>query len=361
MSRHDIADTLNFLCQQPRPAGSAWNAAVREFLAAEFRAMGYAVRVQEFPFTGWELLEAPRGAFLTPKPRPFKACLPVVWSGATPGEIEGVIQPGAADLPDYITTFETYPWELFPVVNEHGVAACLLGNHTIWPQPRDDANDLTPYLMLGVDDWMFLRMALHRKQTVRVRLSVGSRYLPGQKITNIIAQRGEAPSVIIGAHYDSFFNTVGAHDNASGVVALLCAARRLAESPLADQVAFAAFDAEEWNKFGSYQFVEEAERSEELQRIKAIINIDSVGVGEEIVYFNEIEALTPFDAYPFARKGIHATQITSIGDQPFPHWHQPGDNLAIIGDAGYKLIDKTVKIVEKLCGKEKGVRHFASV
>ena len=81
-----------------------------------------------------------------------------------------------------------------------------------------------PYVMLSVDDWMFLRQALHRKQTVRARLSVGSRYLPGQKIANIIAQRGETPSLIIAAHYDSFFNTVGAHDNASGIAALLCAA-----------------------------------------------------------------------------------------------------------------------------------------
>jgi len=349
MSRQYIADTLHFLCQQPRPSGSDWNAKTREFLAAEFRSMGYAVRVQEFPFTGWELLDAPHGAFLTPKSRPFKGCLPVVWSGATPGEIEGVIQPGAADLPDYITTFETYPWERFPVVNEHGVAVCLIGNNIIWPQPRDDASDPTPYLMLGVDDWMFLRMALHRKQTVRVRLSVGSRYLPGQKIANIIAQRGETPSVIVAAHYDSFFNTVGAHDNASGVAALLCAARRLAESPLADQIAFVAFDAEEWNKSGAYRFVEEAEQRGELQAITSMINLDSVGVGEEIVYFDEMDGLMPFDAYPFARKGIHATQITSIGDQPFPHWHQPGDNLDLIGDAGYTLIDKTAKIVERLC------------
>ena len=351
MSRQYIADTLHFLCQQPRPAGSAWNAAAREFLAAEFRSMDYAVRLQEFPFIGWELLEAPRGAFLTPKPRPFKACLPVVWSGATPGEIEGVIQPGAAGLPDYISTFEAYYWELFPVVNENGVAACLLGNNIVWPQPRDNANDPTPYLMLGVNDWMFLRQALHRKQTVRVRLSVGSRYLPGQKIVNIIAQRGEAPSVMIAAHYDSFFNTVGAHDNASGVVALLCAARRLAESPVADQVMFAAFDAEEWNKSGSYRFVEEAEQRGQLAAIASIINLDSVGVGEEIAHFDDPEMLTPFDAYPFARKGIYATQITSIGDQPFPHWHQPGDNLDVIGETGYTLIDKTAEIVERLCDK----------
>ncbi|GAK50893.1 peptidase M28 [Candidatus Moduliflexus flocculans] len=349
MTSKYVADTLRFLCQQPRSAGSVWNAAAREFLTAEFRAMGYAVRLQEFPFTGWELLEAPRGVFLTPKSRPFEACLPVVWSGATPGEIEGVIQPGAAGLPDYIATFEAYYWELFPVVNEHGVAACLLGNHTIWPQSRDDASDPTPYLMIGADDWMFLRVALHRKQTVRVRLSVNSRYLPGQKIANIIAQRGETPSALITAHYDSFFNTVGAHDNASGVAALLCAARRLAESPLADQVAFVAFDAEEWNKFGAYRFVEEAERSKELQRIKAVINIDSVGVGDRIAHFDDPEMLTPFDAYPFAQKGIHAVQITSTGDQPFAHWHQPGDNLAIISDAGYKLIGKTARIVERLC------------
>ena len=343
-----IADTLDFLCQQPRPSGSDWNAKAREFLAAEFRSMGYAVRLQEFPFTGWELLDAPRGAFLTPTPRPFKECLPVVWSGATPGEIEGQIQSGAAGLPEYITTFETYPWERFPVVNEHGVVACLIGNSTIWPQSRDDASDPTPYLMLGGNDWRFLRMALHRKQTVRVRLSVNSRYLPGQKIANIIAQRGETPSLMIAAHYDSFFNTVGAHDNASGVAALLCAARRLAESPLADQIAFVAFDAEEWNKFGSYRFVEKTEQCGQLPMIASIINLDSVGAGEKIVYFDEMEMLTPFDAYPFARKGIHAIQMTSIGRQPFPHWHQPGDNLSVIGETGYELIGVAVNIIERL-------------
>ena len=351
MSRQYIADTLHFLCQQPRPSGSDGNANAREFLAAEFRSMGYAVQRQEFPFTGWELLEAPRGAFLTPKSRPFKGCLPVVWSGATPGEIEGVIQPGAAGLPDYVATFEAYYWELFPVVNEYGVAACLIGNNIIWPQSRDDANDPTPYLMLGVEDWMFLRQALHRKQTVRVRLSINSRYLPGQQIANIIAQRGESPSLMIAAHYDSFFNTVGAHDNASGVAALLCAARRLAESPLADQIAFVAFDAEEWNKFGSYRFVAEAEQRGQLAAIASIINLDSVGVGEKIVWFDEMEGLTPFDAYPFARKGIHATQITSIGDQPFPHWHQPGDNLSVIGETGYELIGAAVNIIERLCSR----------
>ncbi len=248
MSRQYIADTLRFLCQQPRAAGSAWNATVQDFLAAEFRSMGYAVRRQEFPFTGWELLDAPHGGFLTPTERPFTECLPVVWSGSTPGEVEGVIQPGAFGLPSFITTFEAYDWECFPVVNDSGVVACLLSAATIWPQPRDDANDPTPYLMIGAEDGAFIRQALWRGQTVRARLAVRSRYLPDQRITNIIAQRGQSPSIIIGAHYDSFFNTVGAHDNASGVAALLCAAHRLAASPFAEQIAFVAFDAEEWNK-----------------------------------------------------------------------------------------------------------------
>ncbi len=92
--------------------------------------------------------------------------------------------------------------------------------------------------------------------------------------------------------------------------------------------------------------------SGQLQKLTMLINLDSVGVGEEIVAFDQADALAPFDAYPFARKGIHAIQVTSMGRQPFPYWHHPGDNLALIGDAGYALINNAAEIVERLIKPE---------
>lgn len=66
---------------------------------------------------------------------------------------------------------------------------------------------------------------------------------------NVVAvKQGSHPSgarVLIGAHYDSVQGSPGADDNASGVAALLEAARVLAPEPLAATVEFVAFNLEE--------------------------------------------------------------------------------------------------------------------
>ncbi len=54
-----------------------------------------------------------------------------------------------------------------------------------------------------------------------------------------------APRVLIGAHYDSVRGTPGADDNASGVAALLEAARLLAPESFASTIEFVAFNLEE--------------------------------------------------------------------------------------------------------------------
>ncbi len=84
--------------------------------------------------------------------------------------------------------------------------------------------------------------------------------------------------VILGAHYDSW--TTGAVDNLSGTVAMLEAARVLAELgsagwPPQRSVLFAAWDAEEWGLIGSTEWTEA--HSEQLRSSAvAYINLDGV-------------------------------------------------------------------------------------
>ena len=71
----------------------------------------------------------------------------------------------------------------------------------------------------------------------------------GASYDNIVAiKEGEdpsAPRVLIGAHYDSVRGTPGADDNASGVAALLEAARLLAPESSTATIEFVAFNLEE--------------------------------------------------------------------------------------------------------------------
>src|SRR5688500_16346606 len=212
-----IADLLTFLCAEPRPAGSSRNAAIADELTSRYRAMGYEVEVDSHSFTGWELLAPPAAEYLSPVQRPLAGCLPVVWSGSTNGPVTGrVLPPGSTALPAEILTFEEYPWDLFPVVDDSGaVVACLLSGEMTWPQTRDDESDPTPYVMVEPREGRFIAQHLARGDEVRIRLSVGSRYLPDRTLRNIIAQAGRrppgGPRVIVAAHYDSFFCTPGAH------------------------------------------------------------------------------------------------------------------------------------------------------
>ena len=112
-----------------------------------------------------------------------------------------------------------------------------------------------------------------------------------RKTRNIILElpgRGEGV-VILGAHYDTVPDSVGANDNASGVSVLLALAERLARPPWSNQMAsifpfslrFIAFGSEETGLDGSRHYVDRL-TDEELDDIRVMINLDSVGSGTSL-------------------------------------------------------------------------------
>lgn len=93
-------------------------------------------------------------------------------------------------------------------------------------------------------------------------------------------QKNNTPTIVIGAHYDCV-DTPGANDNASGTAALLEIARVLSECNLDANIKFIAFGAEEVGLVGAYDYVESLDKSER-NKIAAMINMDMVGVGDEL-------------------------------------------------------------------------------
>jgi aminopeptidase YwaD len=98
------------------------------------------------------------------------------------------------------------------------------------------------------------------------------------------ARSNSSRYVVIGAHYDSVANSVGADDNASGVVALLCLARLLTRFKTQFKmnrpvgVCMVWFDSEETGCHGSLAFVRSKWfQTHLLDKTEFMINMDMVG------------------------------------------------------------------------------------
>lgn len=98
-----------------------------------------------------------------------------------------------------------------------------------------------------------------------------------------------AQTIVIGAHMDSV-QTPGANDNGSGTVSIIEAARILSRPEIASQlkynIEFVNFGAEEIGLIGSKEYVKSLQDSGRVNKVKSMINLDMVGVGNNMVMWN---------------------------------------------------------------------------
>jgi len=357
-----MRDILKVLCESPRKAGGERIKAIKEYIVSRL-IDSYEVIEKKYPFTGWELLKEPEFTFLKPINKKIN-CFPVVWSAATAGEISGKISP----FFDTIKTFEAYPWQLHPLLDyksDEILANLMTRPDMVWSQSLDDHRKEIPHLVLDTEACKLINTWITEKKHIEAKVSIQTKYLPDKTITNIIASSGSgSPDIFVSAHYDSMFNTVGAHDNASGVACLLKLAEHFSNN--SKFLKFIFFDAEEWNKYGSYCYVDELKKQNKLRDIKLLVNIDSVGAGDHIYMLvpPELEEkikkavlgikdglnididikvkrqFQQFDSWPFMKNGVPVIQIGTRGKLDFPYYpnlHHPKDNLKSID---YKLLEK---------------------
>jgi alkaline phosphatase isozyme conversion protein len=107
--------------------------------------------------------------------------------------------------------------------------------------------------------------------------------------SNVIALKEGVSSreIIVGAHYDSEVLGNGAGDNASGVGVMLEVASAIREVSTPYSIRFIAFGAEEQGLAGSRYYVSGMSDSE-IQNTVAMINVDSVIVGEIAYVYGDL-------------------------------------------------------------------------
>ena len=85
--------------------------------------------------------------------------------------------------------------------------------------------------------------------------------------------------LLVGAHYDGPLHSIGADDNASGMVALLELARRWSANPPKRPVWLVAFDQEEGGMLGSAALAEKLK--ETRQALKLMVSLEMLAFTEE--------------------------------------------------------------------------------
>lgn len=165
-----------------------------------------------------------------------------------------------------------------------------------------------------------------QRQTITGRNVIA--YLPG------VTQ----PRLLLGGHYDSVSGSPGANDNASGTAVVLETARRMANTPLARQVWFVAFDGEEDGLQGSRAFVNSVQ-PQFLSGLAAMFNFDMVGINDRILIGGSPElrsrvkqlnsnisglANSSSDHASFAAKGVPVLFFYRGSD---PNYHSPNDRI----------------------------------
>ncbi|MGL6105777.1 M20/M25/M40 family metallo-hydrolase [Romboutsia sp.] len=194
-----------------------------------------------------------------------------------------------------------------------------------------------PTVGMAKEDGDSLVTKLKAGETINTSLQVKTLIKPNSNSYNVI---GEIPAhnnskdpktIVIGAHFDSV-SCPGANDNASGTATILELAKLLSQPEIKDKlqynVRFVAFGAEEIGLIGSDEYVAQLVESGEAKNIAGMINLDMVGVGENLVTYNLN------DTSDHKVTDIAEASIKELGYEYGGHFNSGSSDHAPFEDAG---------------------------
>jgi len=136
-----------------------------------------------------------------------------------------------------------------------------------------------PKMIIYVDSLDFKKIKNQKSTNFKLQIKgIIQKYKSANVIANLTTAEKNNKEIIICAHYDSYLNSPGADDNASGVAAMIELSRTLfANSTKLSgyNIKFIAFCGEEKGLLGSRHYLDK--HSSELKNCDLLINLDQIG------------------------------------------------------------------------------------
>jgi len=267
----------------PRTSGTDLELAAAEFLEQRLEELGYEPVVQDF---SWD---SPTARINTDAPG-YAALDANVLSGAPSGRASAPLvfvslaRPG--DMPPEglegkIALIErgevTFGSKVAQAEGAGAMAAVIFNNVSGPFRGTLGGRSQIPAISLSQDQGQALKTLLDQGETVEATVAVEDNAVPSRNLIAEVPGSGEGV-IVVGAHYDTVPNSVGASDNASGMGALLAVAEAVAGRSFPFTLRFIAFGSEETGLHGSEYYVESLPATD-LDDIYLMINLDSVGSG----------------------------------------------------------------------------------
>jgi aminopeptidase YwaD len=297
-----LADVTALVAIGPRVAGTNGSALARQYIRKQVLEAGYEVETHPVIYNRTRI-GVDRDSFLRVGGRVVPGVSPAMSKDArvvaplvvvnAPEWRESYDLAGIKGAIALVERGRRQDWEVVSYAQEAGARGVVLVNNPAWALARGLSGyrpDLPvepffvaptttiPVLALPEDAALPLREIAGRERVTAVlQVDVGTPGVIGENVVGHLAGV-VGPRVIVGAHYDTVAGSPGANDNASGVAAMLEIARALAGTPLAKDVWFAAFDAEEDGMVGSAALLGRL-NFETLRGLQAVIVLDVVGLG----------------------------------------------------------------------------------
>ena len=274
----------------PRAAGSEGDRRAIDYVAEQFRRMGYGVERQPFPFRYFEEAQPPQLTVAAPAARRLSP-VTMLYSTSTPetGLEAEVVAAGLGRPEDFASLPVQGKFALIErgeiffsakVANAAtaGAAAVVLYNNQPGPPTVGTLLNASriPAVIVSQEEGRALVRQLEGG-TVRLRLVVRTIVETRTSYNVIGIKRGARQSgeiVVVGGHRDSVPVSPGANDNGSGTAAVIEAARLLAPIRTARTIHFIAFGAEELGLIGSTHYAQNPPGT-----IVGMVNMDMVGRG----------------------------------------------------------------------------------
>ena len=208
------------------------------------------------------------------------------------------------------------------------------------------------------------------KSGATVRAFSGARFIPNSTATNAIGRLpgDKLGEILVLAHIDTVYNTVGAIDNSADVVQMLMLAHSLALRKRMYGFTFVGTTGEEYDKIGAESVAALLKREGTFDDIRFVLNLDSTHWGPEMMIFTPDEDLFRLfeeadrtvrsygapvwrnqngfvgDGRPFGGCGGKAVYIDTEGDIKGPCWHLPADTPE---NVPFAFVESSYQVIEE--------------